>query len=210
MKRRLFLAFASGLLLLAAADSAQAQRYGRWGGGSGYYRPYVGYGYGGSISPYYGYGGSVSPYFGTYGNYGSYYTPYIGGYSGYPYSGYGRGYSYGIYGATPSSIEYGVPAASIATTPSIGSSQSFYSGSASDGNTLRFHVVVPKADAQLWIEGMPMKQVGLERDFISPPVERDKNYLYTFRAKWTDNGREVTRDKEVKARVGQPAEIRFE
>jgi len=191
----LLTAILSAFVLLAAADSAQAQWRGRYWGG-GYYGPRYGYGYGGYVSPYYG----------------GYYRPYYGGYSANPY-GYWSGSPYGsFYGVTPyyNSIEYGVPVESSAAAPSIGSSQSFYSGPAADGNILRFHVVVPKPDAQLWIEDALTKQVGRERDFISPPVEADKNYVYTFRAKWSDNGREITRDKQVKVRVGQPAEIRFE
>jgi len=79
-----------------------------------------------------------------------------------------------------------------------------------DSNILRFYVFVPSPDAELWIEDTPTRQRGMEREFVSPPAEPGKSYRYTFRATWTENGREIRREKQVRVRVGEPATVRFD
>jgi uncharacterized protein (TIGR03000 family) len=72
-------------------------------------------------------------------------------------------------------------------------------------------VQVPKADARLWVEGQEMqRESGQEqRTFLSPPLESGKQYEYTVRASWMENGQEVSRERKVPAQPGQQVAVFF-
>jgi len=201
----------SGLLLLASAESAQAQsRYGRsWGG-------YSGYGSGGYYAPSYRSYGWPTNNYGWSGPYNtwSYSNPnyYYGGYPSYYTT---PGYRYGstpYYGTTYYSGPTYYSAPSMAQAPSLGNYQSFYSGPATTSvaaDRARLHVVLPTPDAQLWVENEATQQQGPERWFDSPPVQAGKDYMYTVRARWTQNGRQVEAKKDVTVRAGQETTVAF-
>jgi uncharacterized protein (TIGR03000 family) len=69
-------------------------------------------------------------------------------------------------------------------------------------------VLLPAPDASLWIENVRTCQTGTSRVFISPPLGPG-NYTYTVRAAWTEEGRQVTREKTVKVRPGQEVVVDF-
>ena len=65
-------------------------------------------------------------------------------------------------------------------------------------------VLVPFPTAQLTIEGLPTKQPGTSRSFISPPLEPNRSYSYTLVATWQPNNYEtVTRTREYIVKAGQ-------
>jgi len=72
----LMLFVAVGVGVLATPDTAEAQRWRRWGGGwyAGYYGPRVGV-YVGRYAPFYGYGYYRPYYRGYYAPYYGYYAP---------------------------------------------------------------------------------------------------------------------------------------
>jgi uncharacterized protein (TIGR03000 family) len=58
-------------------------------------------------------------------------------------------------------------------------------------------VVRAPADAEIVIEGAKTMAKGTVRQFISPPLEPGRHYTYEIKAKWMDNGREVTRTQKL-------------
>jgi len=220
MRRRLILgALVGATMMLIAADAAQAQvsfSYGRGGRGgrsygfsaggvSGYYgRGYPGYyrGYG------YGY-----PY-GGYNDYG-YYRPYSrrgwGISVGTPYYsdyGYSPGYYYsspGYYSSGPiysSGSEY-------AMEGTRSRSQSFYGGMNISEDQALIRVLVPDPNAEVRFEESVTKQTGTTRVFASPTLEQGRTYTYKIKASWTENGRQVKREKEIEVRPGQETVANF-
>jgi uncharacterized protein (TIGR03000 family) len=206
----------SGLMLLLGAETAQAQyRYGRGYGGYGGYSGYGGYyspGYRSYGWPSYGYGSYAQPYntwsYSSpryYSGYPTYYTPrYSSGYTPYYGTTYYSGPTY-----YPGTTYYSGPTdMSRAQAPASGSYQSFYAGPPA-ADRARLHIVLPTADAQLWVENEATQQRGNDRWFDSPPVQAGKDYMYTLRARWMQNGREVTAKKDVTFRAGQQTTVTF-
>ena len=70
-------------------------------------------------------------------------------------------------------------------------------------------VRVPTPDTQLWIEGKEMSSGGILRTFISPPLESGKDYTYTIRASWTENGKAVDRTQVVDVKAGKRVAVDF-
>jgi uncharacterized protein (TIGR03000 family) len=178
---------------------------GRFGGfhGGGAYRG--GYGFNRGYYPRYGYGG----YYRHYG-YGGYYYPYYGGYNYYP--------DYGAY-----SYPYGYSSDSdLSTAPAFQDSSpipstSAYQPSGSDlyappaaqaDNTAHLTVNVP-ADAQIWVEDAKTNTSGAVREFQSPQLEPGKRYSYEIRARWMENGKEVTQTREVPVTAGARVKVTF-
>jgi len=178
--------------------------YGGWG--NNYYSPYYG-GYSGWGYPSYGYGSYGRGYYPSYGysNYG--YYPNMANYvtPGYQY-GYSPNYSYGsTYSSTPS-LSYGTDVTQSQNI-SPASYQSFYSGPSND--VVRLRVLVPTPDTRVWIEDSPTKETGVDRIFESPRLEPGRTYTYHLKARWMENGREVTKDREVKVEPGKETTVRF-
>jgi uncharacterized protein (TIGR03000 family) len=185
-------------LLLVAADTASAQRWGRGGwGGRGYYGGYGGYGYGSG----YGWGGyGYRPGYGGYG-----YAPGYG-------SGYAPSYGYGSPYYAPGYVSSGVTTLPGGTTsfyyqPGTQMRAAGYAGGA-DANAAVVDVRVPP-DAQVSFDGEPTRQRGPNRVFSSPPLDPGKTYHYDVTARWTQDGRPVERKRRVDVRAGQRATVDF-
>jgi uncharacterized protein (TIGR03000 family) len=190
---------------LVTPGLSQAQRGGRGGGGHyggasvGGYRGGAFRGpasYGGNRYPYarYGYGYGYSPY------YGGYSSPYYGSY--YPYSydvpTYDSGYSPMYYG----NATYG--------TPSSGAYQAFYPPPAivTPADTSAYISVNVPAGAEIWFDGTPTSSTGTVRQFNSPPLTPG-NHSYEIRARWSDDGREVTQTQRVEVTPGAHVNVSF-
>jgi uncharacterized protein (TIGR03000 family) len=205
------LGLAASVMLLFPAES-QAQRRGGWGGGWG---RGVGVGVGpggvsvgvgnGFYGPGYGYGYGGYPY--GYGGYGYGY--------GYPYSyGFGRSY-YGYsspyyYGSTYDT--YTTPSYASAPPTYAPDYQSFYppqGTAAMAGTSAMLLVQVPDPNAQVFLEGQQMNQQGTTRQFSSPPLQANREYTYTVKARWMENGQQREQTQEVDVRAGQQATVRF-
>jgi uncharacterized protein (TIGR03000 family) len=174
--------------------------HGGWSGyrGGGWYghEGYRGGWYGRGFYPYYGYGwGYGSPW--LYGDYG--YDSYPGDYYSGSYDAnpgyYGNAYDYGpdTYTTGPSAdYNYG-----SAYAPSDAESR----GESPDAGRVLMNVRVP-ADAQIWVDGQKTSQTGSFRQFESPPLNPDREYTYHIRAQWRENGREVTRNRDLRVHAG--------
>lgn len=176
-----------GLVALASAGGAHAQRYG--------YGSYYG---GQPYSPYYGgYGSGYTPYYGGYG-YG--YAPYYGGYGNTAYyRGYGNAPYYPSYGYANEPSSYSAP-----TTR-----QSFYDGPETAPQYAAVTIVVPSADAQVWFGNTAMPQRGTVRLFHSPSLEPGKHFTYAIKARWMEQGNAVERDRQVNVQAGQKVTVDF-
>lgn len=57
---------------------------------------------------------------------------------------------------------------------------------------------------ELWVDGMPMEQLGTDRLFRSPPLEKGSEYVYTVKACWLNSeGQPVEQTQEVRVHSGQ-------
>lgn len=233
MRRTLVAVGLAGCVALVAAEAAQAQvsfgvgRGGRVGVSVG--SPYYSSGGYGGYSPYnsrYGYpaysswyGGS--PYLGGYGS-----TPALSStYSNWPYPGAWRSqyaqYPQPVYGSSywwsppgTSTFAYATPLTTSESyaqaAPRATMSTSFYAGppAAVDNDKLLLTVRMPSSDARLWIDGKATEQRGFERTFISPSLDPG-TYTYSLKATWEENGREVTREKQVRFQPGRQMTVGF-
>ena len=184
-------------VVLALPDTSQAQifRWGRgWRGDGGWYD------------------GQSSFYYTSGYPYGVSYS-YDRGY--YPYA-----YSYGYYPAWYNrfgyrSTYYGSPSFYTRQMPGYYAYQSAYPSPEvvnrmpDPGLSVLAAVRVPTPDTQLWIEGKEMTSGGILRTFISPPLESGKDYTYTIRASWTENGKAVDRTQVVDVKAGKRVAVDF-
>jgi uncharacterized protein (TIGR03000 family) len=176
----------------------------------------------------YGFPGTyVAPYnFAGYPGYG-YPTGYnypLGNYGGWPGSGGGPfGYSapsgYAPLGArTGNYLDMRVPSYPVADVrsgrdvlyssdpprmrtqlyPAVPVSPNVMTGT---DTTALITVVLPRADAEVWFEGVRTTRTGTEREYVSPPLSVGSKYTYQIRARWGQGpqARDVTRSVQVRA-----------
>ncbi len=206
---------------------------GGWGGyGWGYPGVYFGgrnWGVGlpltGSLGSYGYYGGY------SYPNYTYSYPAYTGDFSYPVYSGgyvadsppmivspnYSTGSviypnTSGGYASFPGSMDQRVIQGSgtIVNQPT-GSSDFQFTGSdlPRDKDKAYVDVMLPRPDARVWFGDQPTGQTGQHRIFVSPSLQANKDFVYTIKAQWMENGQEVTRQKDVDVRAGQQAHVSF-
>jgi uncharacterized protein (TIGR03000 family) len=196
--------------LLVTVNAADAQRRGgrsssggTWGGSNwndgssfGIYTPGFGYSTGyGQTGVYIG-----SPsYYGGYGQYGR------------PRRGYYGGFNEPYYTYSQPNYIYSEP---YNTTEGYSDQYSDGPAYASQGQGQRLRddevmirVLAPNANAQIMFNHHATKQTGMERVFVTTLPERNKDFTYTVRATWTEDGREMKRERKVKVRAGQPVTV---
>jgi uncharacterized protein (TIGR03000 family) len=200
MRKNLWLLGVTGLAVLVASSTANAQRgRGRsWGGSGLYLGNGNGYGYGG-VPNYGGYG--YRPYSG--------YTGYRGGFYNQPNYGYSRPiistpynsgattyYSQPLYSSNDTVGQTFDQGTAVASTE-----QSNYYNPTMPANGM-ITILVPD-EAQVWFGNIPTTVQGSARSFQLPPLDSGRDYTYTIRAKWMENGRERDQTKVVSFRAGQ-------
>lgn len=205
MGKMLLVLSLAGLTVLASASDAFAQRRG-YGGGWGNTSSFsFGVGRGNYYSPYSYYGGQgYSPYYQGYG-YNSYAPSYYNARSSYYYSTPSYYATPSYYYATPST--YYSEQAFPALTTQLRSSN--YTAPATAQQSVRFTVLMPTADAQVWFENRATTQQGMERSFQSPPLEPNQTFTYSIKARWTENGQAVNRERRVNVQAGQSITVNF-
>lgn len=147
--------------------------------GSGF--PFYGYGY-----PYQFYG---DPY-GGYG-YGSYANPYaLAGAYGYgdAYPGAVNPYITGSAGPGP----YGASSSPIQSDASA-----------------HLEVVLPDANAEVWLNGEKTTGQGTTRLFTTPPLERGMTQAVTVRVAWRDGGQNMTVERTINVTAGTRVRVEF-
>jgi uncharacterized protein (TIGR03000 family) len=140
-----------------------------------------------------------------YGYYGGYY-PYP--YDTYPYDSgyYGSGYD-GSYGdVTPYySDSYPSVAPAVSNYPYVPAPAHI---SAPPDTSAHVTVNVP-ADTQLWFDGTATTTTGSVRQFDTPSLTPGSKFSYEVRARWNDNGHEVTQTQQVEVRSGARINVSF-
>jgi uncharacterized protein (TIGR03000 family) len=63
------------------------------------------------------------------------------------------------------------------------------------------------ADATLSFQGTRMNQTGQLRHFVTPPLAAGNTYTYDVAASWMENGREVSRTRNVTIRPGDRLQL---
>jgi uncharacterized protein (TIGR03000 family) len=172
----------------------------------------------------------------TYGypayTWGYYYAPAYA--RAYYYPAYGYSYYYYPYSTTyvtTPAVAYtaAVPAPAVAYTPGYYATPgSYYSayynpntdlsnpgaavsavGPMANGNCAHLLVVVPP-DANVWFNGIPTEQRGVERPFVSPPLTPGKDYTYDLAARWiAPNGHAVEKTKSIHVRANGRSMVDF-
>jgi len=218
MKRSLLVGTVlAGLIALSLVQNAEAQRFGRGGSSANFggWGSNLGSGFGWNQPGYYG-----SGYYPGYG-YNQYQPGYGWNHNQYwgnqPYSSNNwnqPGYSNWNYNSSPgfySNQGYTQPFNTGYASTSDNNQYSFYNGpQGQDSTQAMVHVMVPRPDARVWLEGQEMQQQpGPERVFVSPPLQRGSNFVYTIKAAWDENGRQVTRERKVNVSAGQHVRVDF-
>jgi uncharacterized protein (TIGR03000 family) len=162
-----------------------------WGWGWGGFGLGLALGY-----PWGGYYGGSYPYYSYYSypayNYYDYYTqPYVYSTPQYAYPSYGT-YTY-----------------SNPTVPATTYEGAEESSIAADANAAQLNIRVPDANAQIWIEGQKTNQTGTFRQFVSPPLEPNRDYTYHVTARWQRNGREMEQAKDFAIHAGDRMTVDF-
>jgi uncharacterized protein (TIGR03000 family) len=96
-----------------------------------------------------------------------------------------------------STIPGQVPAAPAITSPVVPGE-----------NVARVVVRVPE-NAQLEFGGVAVGQTGRVRKFTTPALTPNQQYRYDIRATWTENGRQVVKDRQVFVYAGEKADVDF-
>ncbi len=196
------LAAAAALLLAPAVSPAQVTvGVGRFGVTVG--TPYYGYyspgysGYYGYAPGYYGYSGYSTRY-----AWAPYYSPTIYSYGSWSYpTNTWQTYAYPAYSTTDYYTNNPTMTPGYYSLPAGASASYSYgalSSPAAARDAVRLNVRVPDPDAKVWVEGRLTQQRGTFREFISPPVNPNVNYVYDITARWTENGRQVERSRTVR------------
>jgi uncharacterized protein (TIGR03000 family) len=69
--------------------------------------------------------------------------------------------------------------------------------------------VYVQSDARLTVDGTSTKQTGAVRRFVSTPLPAGKKFVYTFKATWQENGKEMTREQEARVQAGLETTVDF-
>ena len=161
---------------------------------------------------------SYRPYSYFYRPY-AYYSPYTFGYLGYPYSYNYYGYPSGYYGypayynSDPS--DYCSTCdddGSVALLPFDdlkASAPREYSVSRPVPNTAGVEIRLPDPDATIWVEGKEIASSGTVRQFHSPPLEASRQFTYTIKAEWHDNGKLVSDQRKVNVESNRQTVVDF-
>src|SRR5205823_7043840 len=80
--------------------------------------------------------------------------------------------------------------------------------STADQNAAHIRVLVPD-NAQVWFDDAPTQQTGSVRIFDTPALEPGRSYTYQVRARWTENGRDVSQTREAKIHPGDSVTVDF-
>jgi len=136
---------------------------------------------------------------------GSYYSPF-GYYGGPGYGPYYRGYGYApsYYDGTPGYPNYPQP---VPLVPRTQIRHSNYPAPVQD--FVNVTVLLPAADAQVWFENKLTTQRGMERLYESPPLAPNHSHTYTIKARWMENGKAVTQERQVSVQAGQDVTVNF-
>ena len=218
-----------GAAVLMTASPVQAQHGGHGGGfrsGGGFHSG----GIGGYHSGYHHRGYSQGFGYRPYRDYRHYYRGYYPYYGYYPdygsaidYPYYNDSYLYGGYDSPENSYAGDSPVLRYRITYDSGtkglSKQEVqadaqagignYAGAATPVDTTAHVTVRVPADAVIWLDDTKMTSTGSTREYQSPPLTPGSRYTYDIRARWNENGHEVTQRQQVEFTAGSRVNVHF-
>jgi uncharacterized protein (TIGR03000 family) len=65
------------------------------------------------------------------------------------------------------------------------------------------------AGAQVFFDDNPTAQMGTDRLFVTPPLDRGERYSYVVSARWMEGGKERRESRTVPVAPGQTAAVDF-
>jgi uncharacterized protein (TIGR03000 family) len=127
-------------------------------------------------------------------------NPFLGS----PY--YYRGYGYEMYeeSAPRRTTQY------VSRVPQSTYTSAFYAASQASipANAALVDVRIPK-DAELWFSGEKTSQKGMDREFVTPELKKDRNHFYTLKARWMENGQMVEQSRRIQVTPGERVAVDF-
>jgi uncharacterized protein (TIGR03000 family) len=82
------------------------------------------------------------------------------------------------------------------------------SGQAQSNRAVRINVTVP-ANAEILFGNFKTTQSGAQRAFVSPPLDRGRDFTYDITAKWQEGDRQVVRTRHVTVHAGDVVNLSF-
>jgi uncharacterized protein (TIGR03000 family) len=70
-------------------------------------------------------------------------------------------------------------------------------------------VVQLPTDARMWVDGKLADLTSSSRTFLTPALEKDRDYYYTIRAEATRDGKSLAQNARVVVRAGQMSRVDF-
>jgi uncharacterized protein (TIGR03000 family) len=80
-------------------------------------------------------------------------------------------------------------------------------GRLQDASTALLIVNVPVPDAEVFVEDQAMRGQGTTRRFLSPSLSLRRNYVYTVRARWKQDGQQYQEVRSVNVRAGDTVTV---
>jgi uncharacterized protein (TIGR03000 family) len=103
------------------------------------------------------------------------------------------------YGAAPVVMSASTPAAAAAPT----------ANPARPANTAYLQLIVPQ-NAEVRVEGSATSRKGAVREFISPPLDPDRNFVYTIAVRGTDaGGKPIEEQRSIRVHANDQLRIDF-
>jgi len=191
------------VLLLAQANAASAGVFrGPYDFSVGPYRG----GQGWSYNESYGYFGvpstSTYPYYAFFPY--TIYTPYGYGLRGNRYGFYGDG----IYGMNPAYLIPPRPPGYIQSMKAAAKDVVLPPLNQINGLAALIDIKMP-CYGDLWVDGVATEQLGTDRLFRSPPLEKGGEYIYVLRARWIENGQTIEQSQQVRVHCGERVLVVF-
>jgi len=95
--------------------------------------------------------------------------------------------------------------------PSVGEERGSLSVGRATGSSNQRGTVLVKLppDAKLFAEGRRLTQTAGERKFVTPPLPRDREAVYTFRVEYVRDGRVLSESQKVQVKAGGTATVEF-
>lgn len=183
-----------GLAALLAAPERILAQYRGYYYSNGYWWAYDTYRHG--YNPgYYARPYPVSPHGVSPGHYGGYVYPA-------PAPGPGKG-------IVKSGVVYTYPwAGPVASSPPAGPTTGVVAPAPTVPAPVEIAVLVP-ANAAIWFDDAKTTQTGTLRRFVSPPLTPGRDYTYEVRARWTEEGREITQRRRLTVHAGEVVSVTF-
>jgi uncharacterized protein (TIGR03000 family) len=141
---------------------------------------------------------------------------YDGGYRNYGFRNRNRGYGNVSVSApfvgvdvNTGNLYYSDPYAGYPVVPTAGDNRQSFFSPAGMSNRATVRVALPSPNAKVYFDDEATTQPGTDRVYNTPTLEPAKSYTYTIRATWMEDGKEVTKTKDVKVQAGRDATVNF-